>query len=97
MSGEGHFLCAPSQHLNNSYWTTLLLESQNISNSLPRSFRYLENSGTIRFPASVAKLVDALDLGSSVFDVTVRVRPLAPRYIHQSVLIRIFGNQLDSI
>lgn len=28
--------------------------------------------------ASVAKLVDALDLGSSVLDVTVRVRPLAP-------------------
>ena len=41
-------------------------------------FRYFENSGTIRLLASVAKLVDALDLGSSVFDVTVRVRPLAP-------------------
>ena len=39
---------------------------------------YFENSGTIRLLASVAKLVDALDLGSSVFDVTVRVRPLAP-------------------
>ena len=32
--------------------------------------------------ASVAKLVDAPDLGSGVLDVTVRVRPLAPNAIH---------------
>ena len=44
-----------------------------LSNCLFLCFRYFENSGTIRLLASVAKLV-----GSSVFDVTVRVRPLAP-------------------
>lgn len=52
--------------------------SDGCSNCLFLCFRYFENSGTIRLLASVAKLVDALDLGSSVFDVTVRVRPLAP-------------------
>ena len=32
----------------------------------------------------VAKLVDALDLGSSVIDVTVRVRPPAPKPLKSS-------------
>jgi hypothetical protein len=31
-----------------------------------------------QYPARVAKLVDALDLGSSVFDVGVQVPPRAP-------------------
>ena len=31
----------------------------------------------VKFPADVAELVDALDLGSSVFDVRVRVSPSA--------------------
>lgn len=62
-----------------------------LSNCLFLCFRYFENSGTIRLLASVAKLVDALDLGSSVFDVTVRVRPLAPRHMHISTQARTCG------
>ena len=44
-----------------------------VDNLQPLNFRYYKSTR-----ARVAKLVDALDLGSSVFDVGVQVPPRAP-------------------